>query len=364
MGRGGRFICVAMPFILTIASIIAFLVVGLTGITSHDLFVFRIDLSNLTINAGDLQDFLKDVGSHLAENATGQHLAVRSPIEWHEFSVLDDAKANAGSVENTLNDLANINITASELGLGAIYDFTLWDFCVTPQDGKKNCTKAQFDWASHQLNTSWVEKLGSEAGFNVTIPKDINDGLNLYKTITKWTEVVFIIALIALVLELITGLFSLGSRGVSCLTWFISGLATTAVVATAVLLTVTGSIVIGVIEAAAHKFDIKTSLNTTFLAVLWLSAGLAIFGGFMWLLSACCCKPESRSNKRSSLGDKEKLIPGGSYAPLGEHSTYAPLEHNPSQGYNGGYNAYGFGGPQRGGARSDLAYEPYSHSHV
>ncbi|KAI1827805.1 SUR7 protein [Xylaria intraflava] len=356
MGGVGRYFCVALPFILTIGSIIAALVVGLTGVTSNDLYLFRIDITNLTVSGGELQGLINDASSLFSghnASSTRRDVANDPPLDWHDYRLLAEDNGNSKNVEDTVqnlgNALQNTNITASELGLANIYDFTLWGFCVTPQDGKRNCTKAQFDWASHELNTSWVDQLGNDTGFNVTLPKDIKDGLDLYKTVTKWTEIVFIIAIVALGLELVVGLFTACSRAVSCITWLISGFATAAIIATAVLLTVTGSTVLGVVYAAAHKYGVKTSLNTAFLAVLWLSVAFAIGAGLFWLFSICCCKPENRPHKRSSHGDGEKLIPSGAYAPLDEHA-------------HPGYNPYNFGAPQRGGARSDLAYEPYSHA--
>ncbi|KAI0444877.1 SUR7/PalI family-domain-containing protein [Xylaria telfairii] len=255
-------------------------------------------------------------------------------------------------VSDVADALSGTVITASDIGLANKYDFTLWGYCVTPQDGKKNCTKAEFDWASKELDLTWVQRLTEAAGLNVTLPKELNDGLNLYKTITKWTQVVFIIAIVALGLELAVGLFTACSRAVSCVTWIISGFATAAIIATAVLLTVTGSTVIGVVLAVSKHYGVKADLNTSFLAVLWLSVAFAIGAGLFWLFSICCCKPENRPYGRGSRhADAEKHAPTGSYAPLGDN-------------HNSGYGGYNYGAPQRGGARSDLAYEPYSHSRV
>ncbi|KAI8628925.1 hypothetical protein F5Y19DRAFT_102353 [Xylariaceae sp. FL1651] len=384
MGGVGRYFCVALPFILTVASIIAALIVGLTGVTSNDLYLFRIDISNLSIDATDLQNFVNNASAlisgdkvdqltnNISDNANkaGQDISDkvhdivnRSPIEWHDASLLDDVKdvsnpdqtdvkatADPSNLSSTLGDT---RIYAANLSLANVYDFTLWGFCTTAQDGKRNCTKAEFDWASRELNLSWVEKFTEVAGLNITLPKQLNDGLNLYKTINKWTEVVFIIAIVALALELVVGLFTACSRAISCVTWIISGFATAAIIATAVLLTVTGSTVIGVVLGVSKHYGVKANLNTGFLAIAWLSVAFAIGAGLFWLFSICCCKPEHRPyGKKSRHSDGEKLLPNGSYAPLGDPNR------------NSGYSGYNYGAPQRGGARSDLAYEPYSHSRV
>ncbi|KAI1424514.1 integral membrane protein [Xylaria sp. FL1777] len=357
MGRVGRYFCVALPFILTVASIIAALIVGLTGVSSNDLYLFRIDVSNLSISATQLAD--------IVSNASSVVSGTKLDDLTNEVSDKIDTKRDSGmllSVRDTASDVANdvasalsgTNITASDLNLANKYDFTLWGFCVTPQDGKKNCTKAEFDWASHELDLDWVQRLTDVAGLNVTLPKELNDGLSVYKTITKWTEVVFIIAIVALALELLVGLFTACSRAVSCVTWIISGFASAAMIATAVLLTITGTTVIGVVLTVAKSYGVKASLNTSFLAILWLGVAFAIGAGLFWLFTICCCKPESRPySKRSRHSDTEKLVPHGSYAPLGDARNSASA-----------YSGYNYPAPQRGGARSDLAYEPYSHSRV
>ncbi|KAI0468516.1 SUR7 protein [Xylaria cf. heliscus] len=368
----GRYFCVALPFILTVASIIAALIVGLTGVSSNDLYLFRIDVTNLSIDATQLQDIVNNASSlvsgtkvdDLTDEVTDKvnnarddittkvkEIVNRSPLVWHDTSL--DTRDTASDVASDVADaLSGTVITASELGLANKYDFTLWGYCITPQDGKKNCTKAEFDWASKELDLDWVERLTEVAGLNVTLPKELNDGLNAYKTITKWTQVVFIIAIVALGLELLVGLFTACSRAVSCVTWIISGFATAAIIATAVLLTVTGSTVIGVVLAVSKHYGVKANLNTSFLAVLWLSVAFAIGAGLFWLFSICCCKPENRPHGKGTRHlDTEKNGATGSYAPLGDNR-------------NSGYGGYNYGAPQRGGARSDLAYEPYSHSRV
>jgi hypothetical protein len=368
MGGVGRYFCVALPFILTVASIIAALIVGLTGVSSNDLYLFRIDVSNLSIDASQLQQFVNNVSAlasgtsledltnqfgdkinQAGENVSdaAQDIVSRSPIEWHDASLLKEQT----DADDLVQALDGKEIKASDLGLANVYDFTLWGYCSTPQEGKRNCTKAEFDWASSKLDLDWLEKLIEESQLNVTLPKELNDGLKLYATITKWTEVVFIIAIIALALELVVGLFTACSRAVSCVTWIISGFATAAMIATAVLLTVTGATVTGIVLGVSHDYGVKAHVNTSFLAVVWLGVAFAIGAGLFWLFSICCCKPENRPYVKASRHANEKFVPNGSYAPLGENR-------------NSAYSGYNYNGPQRDGARSDLAYEPYSHSRV
>ncbi|KAI1264798.1 SUR7 protein [Xylariaceae sp. FL1019] len=390
MGNVGRYCCVALPFILTAAALIASLIVGLTGVSSNDLYLYKIDIGNLSIDASELQtlinnatnildgkasdniissfenatnDVTNDLGDNISDTAdkvTGNNRRSPVPVEWHDPSFLDgsgDSTSGDSPVDTDLKATDGVsvnvnNITAKDLGLANYYQYNLWSFCSADSaSGKKNCTKAEFNYASKYFNLNWVYNLSADVSDEIKVPTALNDGLNAYKTITKWNEVVFIVGLIALAAELLVGAFSACSRLVSCIAYLISGIATLAAIANAVLLTVTGAIIVGIAQAG-NKYGAKSSLGNSFLAILWLGVAFAIAAGLFWLFSACCCKPEHRASRRNRHSDGEKLLPptNGAYAPLGSP------QHNSA--------GYGYGGPQRGGARSDLAYEPYAHSRV
>ncbi|KAI0473702.1 SUR7/PalI family-domain-containing protein [Xylariaceae sp. FL0804] len=354
----GRYACVALPFILTLVAIICGLIAGLTGVTSNDLYLFRIDLSNLSVDATQLGDIIGNVSDLFSRSA--------EPNEWPEWhdSTLDDIAAEASTEKaSAVSDItgiagsavsdSDVRIYAANLSLANVYDVNMWGYCTTLQSGHRNCTKAEFNWAekSSTLNLTWVTDLAENLGLNITIPSELNDGLKAYKEVNKWTEVVYIISMIALGLELVVGFFTACSRAISCLTWIISGFATVAVIASAVLMTVMGSVVVGAVSAAAHEYGVTSRLDSGFLATIWIGVAAALGASLFWLFSACCCKPEHRPYAKHSRGasESEKFL-SGSYAPIGDR--------------NSGYaqnNAYGYQQQQqRGGARSDLAYEPYS----
>ncbi|KAK7738426.1 hypothetical protein SLS62_011404 [Diatrype stigma] len=332
----GRFFCVALPFILTVASILCMLIAGLTGVTNTKaLYIFRIDVSNVTIDASTIATIagLDDTVTNQIEQLTGR------------------APATADDIASGLDSVAALNgLTAADLGLGKVYDISLWGYCVTWQDDSHNCTKPQYNWAeasSSSENNTLISQMQSMDGVNDTALPAVMDGLEAFEKLNKWTEVVYIIAMIGLGLELAVGLFTACSSAVSCVTWFISGIATLFVVASAVLVTVMATVAVGTIEGAASEQGAHASYNTSYLAVIWLGAAFAIAASSFWLLTICCCKPERRPySRKGNHGETEKFIPTGSYQPIGE-------THQP------GYN---YGAPQRGGARSDLAYEPYSHA--
>lgn len=211
-----------------------------------------------------------------------------------------------------------------------------------------------FDWADTYLNTTSITTIGSAAGVNVTFPSTITNSLTAFKAVVKWTEVVFIIALIALGLELVLGAFTYCSRAISCVTYLLSGVASAAVIAAASLVTASSVIVIGAVESTAKFYGVTGSINTGFLACVWISAAFAMAASFFWIFTVCCCKREHHAKHRSGRDDEKPfLAPAGSYVPIHDNNVH-------------GYNQPQYGVPrhQANGPRSNLAYEPYSHNNV
>ncbi|KAK8064928.1 hypothetical protein PG994_007566 [Apiospora phragmitis] len=336
----GRVFCVALPFVLVVASIICLLIAGLTGVTSTDLYLFRVNTTGLSISPVSAANILDKAQKSTRDVDATVHQLTK------DQAISADATA-----------LLNTNITAADLGLANLYDINLWGYCTTSQNDKRNCTKAKFDWASTYLNTSSLTTVGNAAGVKVEIPKELVSSLNAFKTVTKWTEVVYVIAMIALGFELFFALFTSCSRAVSCLTWVVACVASVAVCAYAALMTAMSVVVVGAVEATAKWYGVKGNVNTSFLAVTWLGAAFALSAGLFWVFTICCCKPESRARSsrshRRADSEQEKFIPNGSYAPL----------HDNRGSYNAGYGhqqQYGMPPHQSGGIRHhDLAYEPY-----
>ncbi|KAK3329703.1 SUR7/PalI family-domain-containing protein [Apodospora peruviana] len=345
MGNIGRYACVALPFLLTLASLVALLVAGLAGVSDKSLFMFQVNTTDLSISP-------LSVGSIL-DAVTSKRDAL--PQDLHDPSLLTEAAAAA-----TGSDAAQGgNITAADLGLFDLYDISLWGYCYTPQNGSRACTKPTFNWAEKALNetTNNVNNLITLTGQNVTLPKTLTDAIGTFSTVTRWTEIVFIIAYVALGVELFFGIFANCSRAFSCVTFIVAGVATVAVCVAAALATAMSVVVVGAVEGSAKFYGVQADFNTKFLAAVWIAAAFAIAAGFFWLFTVCCCKPDysrSKSNRRSRDSEAEKLM-HGPYQPIGQ-----PMA--------GGYpQSYGHAVPQQqnyGAPRRDLAYEPYSHANV
>ncbi|KAI3395707.1 hypothetical protein diail_930 [Diaporthe ilicicola] len=383
MGNIGRIFCVALPFALTVASLIAMLVAGLSGVTDKSMYLFKINTTDLSISSSSITSLLSSRGldqRDLSDSiiaATGGSSGDTSGLLASATSAAAAAGVtSAADAESAISGIVSgTNITASDLGLANAYLVNLWGYCEISQSGDKTCQKAQFDWASN-ASTSFQSKLDSVAGSsgeNVTIPDSIKTAMNTFSTVTKWTEVVFIIAYIALGISLFLGIFANCSRAFSCCTFIISAVAAVAVCAAAALATAMASVVVGAVEGTAKVYGVTGSINTSFLAAVWIGAAFAIGAAFFWMFTICCCAPDHSSSRgktggfgrKKHLDDAEKLPMSGAYAPLegphhnayGQDTSYGGHQNT---SYGGGYgqNA-GYGSPHTG--RNDMAYEPYQH---
>jgi hypothetical protein len=342
----GRFFCVALPFILTVGSLIFLLVATLGGVANTNLFLFRVNTTDLSINPASIGNLLNsraDLSASLVE--------ARGEFKWHDRRLL--GKTGSG---NSQSQTQSNNITAADLGLGNLYDVSLWGYCVTGQDGARVCTKPTFNWAASALNTTFLENFGSAAtGKKIDLPDEITTALTAFTTVAKWTEITFIVALICLGVELFFGIFATCSRAWACVTFIVASITSAAVIGAASLSTAMAVVVVGSVEGTARWYGVNSAFNTTFLSLVWLSAALALGAGFFWMFTVCCCAPSHGSRKsKARSGDAEKLLPTGAYQPLHEP------EHT---GYYGQNNAPQYGAPRypSGAPRSDIAYEPYSH---
>jgi len=240
----------------------------LAGISNKSLDMFEIKTQNLSISSSSLSNLVD--------------LTKRSPIPGDSLSALTIAgqSPNPSTPSDSLSALtiagqspnpgSSDNITASALGLADSYKVSLWNYCATT-GSNTNCTKAKFDWAATTLNTSTVEATASSlTGTTVRLPSELRAALKTFKTFSKWTEVVYIMAFFTCVAELFLGLFGFCSRAGSCLTFIISGVSTLTIIIASIMATVQSSLVIAAVKASARSYGVKGSINTSYLATTWL----------------------------------------------------------------------------------------------
>lgn len=338
MANIGRFFCVALPFILTLLSLILLLAAGLSGITNKALYMFQADVSELSIG--------QDVITSLLNS---RDLAARNIIDDVTDLINGDNASAASSGSGT-------NITASDLGLADHYNVGLWGFCTTSADGSnRKCTKPKYNWAATFLNTNIIDKFNQVAGGKIEIPDEVGHAINAFITVSRWTQIVFIAAFAALAAQLLVGLFATCTRIASCLTFLVAGISCVAVIAAASLSTATSVIIVGAVKGTGVLYGADASFNTTYLALVWAAAAFAIGAGFFWLFTICCCAPDHTKRRSKRSGDNEKAMGTGAYQPLND-----PHDYNNRNSY---YNQQtGYAAPTYpNAAQRDTAYEPYSH---
>ncbi|KAK3336125.1 SUR7/PalI family-domain-containing protein [Cercophora scortea] len=341
MGNLGRYVCVALPFLLTLGALIAMLVAGLAGVADKSLYMFQVNTTDLSISPLSIQSLI-NVNPRSAEPET---------IGFHDPNLIEIQRQQQDTNAQTTN------ITAADLGLFNLYDIGLWGWCYTPQNGSRECSKPAYNWAEAALNTTTgnIKNTATSAGQNITLPKEISSAIDVFVSVSRWTEIVFVIALVALGVELFFGIFANCSRAFSCVTFLVATVAMVAVCGAAAMVTALSVIVVGAVEASAKVYGVKASFNNRYLAAVWIGAAFAIAAGFFWMFTVCCCAPD-RSSRRSKgvSGEGEKLM-HGPYQPIGQPAGYPssggyPQQYGQQQSYSAG--------------RHDLAYEPYSHSRV
>ncbi|RDW82606.1 SUR7 protein-like protein [Coleophoma cylindrospora] len=350
----GRFLCVALPFGLTVASLICILVAMLAGVTNKNLEMFTINTANLSISSSSLTNLASLVSrdNHYYNNALLESMA---------------RAATSGS------SASSINITASDLGLADSYRVTLWNYC-SVTGTNVTCTKPAFNWAATALNTSSISSLASSTtGLTVTLPTEVTTALKTFTTVEKWTEVVYIIAIVATAVELVLGFFAMCSRVGSCCTFLLSGFSTVAIIAASIMATILSSTVVGAVDTAAKAYGVHSSLNTQFLATTWLAVAFSLASGLFWMFTICCCASDHSSRKSAkpwgrdrNHEDAEKMIPVGAYQRVGgPDTTYAGQQHgiyNQQSGVHQGQ--YGVPMNNIKAQRSQQGYEPYSHTAI
>lgn len=323
----GRFACVALPAALTMASLVCIMIAMLAGITTKGLDMFELETKNLSVSTSTLLNIANLSSNHLAGLGT-QVVAAQGPTP--------------------------ANITAATLGLSDSYKVSLWNYCAT-NGTTTTCTKGKFNWAEDATNvTEMRERVRVITNYNnATLPTELKGALSTFQRVHKWTSVVYIISILTAAVTLFFGIFAVFSRGASCVTYIVSGLASTSIFVASLMATIESSVIVTAIKAVEKSYNVKAHLNKSWLSTTWLAVAFSFGAGIFWLFSVCCCAASHKKSRKST--DGEKLIPTGQYHPL-----------NDATHYNNGHSAPGAyaGAPKPMARGGNGAYEPYSHTAI
>ncbi|KAL6703785.1 hypothetical protein ACN47E_009084 [Coniothyrium glycines] len=274
MGKVGRFACILTPMLLTLASLICFVIVmlGQTPFKGNnapstqlgrDLYFFKADTSNITLDPNTILDNL--------------------PSDF---------------VPN--NDFVNaIQGAANSKQLKAFYQVGLWSYCEGDKDATTgdetitSCSARKFQFYFNPVevwglqNTSVQEILGD----------NFDTGMNAYQKAAGWMNWAFVITLVLTAVEFVVGFFAIFSRWGSMVTTVISTAQTIFAIAAAATATAIYGTLTGVFESVLKPYNIDASMGRQMLSALWLGVAFSVASGFFWLVSVCCCSGKSAHKK-------------------------------------------------------------------
>ncbi|KAH8694280.1 integral membrane protein [Talaromyces proteolyticus] len=279
MGKIGRVACIVLPYILTIGALICLIVVGIGSTNSsseavNELYFIRVDLSSLT-NA--------TTSSTLADLA--------------ESAIKNDTRAKElGEALEKADKDAEVR---------DFYDVGLWGYCTgnktTNGDFKvDHCSSSK---AMFWFNPSEVWGL-NDTGVDTLFPESLQKGLSAYEKASKWMFIAYVIAVVSVVAELLVGISAIFSRLGSCITSFVSGIATFFTIAAAITSTALYAALVGLFNTSLKDYQIHASVGGRMIAVTWLAAAFSIASGLFWAFSSCCCSGQSRSGRRGLVAEK------------------------------------------------------------
>ncbi|KAB8253914.1 actin cortical patch SUR7/pH-response regulator pali [Aspergillus pseudonomiae] len=270
MGKTRKSLCVVLPYVFSVASLICLIFANLTGF-----------------------------GSTLEKKLTGL-ISQRSVFD-------DSLAAVAGSTSDVSSTLQDISNTAQDAGNNAIdgvtgavgnaiesnieefYIIGLWGYCQGSFNGTgstvRKCTPPSSSfWFNFTevlgLESSWAEKI---------FPNQVEKVVGVYKVVSKGISATYITALTTTVLTLITGLTVMVSGWGSCLISICVMISMVSNIAGSA--TVTGVYVslVGILESVFYSAGINASLGQKMLATSWLASSFSVVACIFWLMSICCC---------------------------------------------------------------------------
>ncbi|KAI5303503.1 hypothetical protein KEM56_007475 [Ascosphaera pollenicola] len=178
----------------------------------------------------------------------------------------------------------------------------------------------------------------------------LKEALNTYHKASDALYYIFMIAFIATIIEIVSGIGAIFSRWGSFFTTLVSLVAGVFTIALAVYVSVMFPIISGAINNDLKDVDITSETGKRVLACLWLAAACAVVSFIFWLMSICCC------SGRSPYGHKNDRN-----APVAEKATY-PYERVGPFGNAANNSQSAVPLTSMAAHPGGTAYEPYRHA--
>lgn len=313
MAKAGRFVCIFIPMLLTIAALIFLIMVGLGGTNAKNNY-----LSNLYFMQANTTD------------ATGNPKFTGNPAS--------DYIDPSGKTPDGKIIIQNY------------YSVFLWNFCAGSGD---NTTRSILAFGQQSAQTvdfctgrrlQFAFKPSEAWGLNSTFSNPVfgsalNSALDNYENkISKWMSTLYILAVTACSIELLVGIGGLFSRLGSLFTT-LSALVTTAFAfAFSILATTTYFGLTAAFNEALNKQGVDFRVGKTIYIYMWFSVACSFTAALFWAFSSCCCSGRSRTPAPGqTMAERTPYTyERVNDAPYGASQTvtgarpgaYAPLRHN------------------------------------
>ncbi|KAL4784553.1 SUR7/PalI family-domain-containing protein [Aspergillus varians] len=336
MGKAGRFVCIFTPYVLTIAALICLIIVGLGSTeggsnSTRDLYFFRADLRELN-GSRTIQNSVSDVLDNL-------NLSV------------DD-----GDIGSALDEVQKY------FNIPDFYNIGLFGYCegnITSKNNYavSNCSSPKAEFWFDPVKVWNLKTLGLQNA----LPSDVQDSLNIYKNVSKWMSIAYIIAFVATGLEILLGITAIFSRWGSCVTTLISIAAFLFTAAASATSTAMFVIVTGVFNDKIKPYGIKGSMGRNIYAATWLATAFSLAAALFWAISSCCCSGRSPYNHRHgrNRGDINAEKAPYTYEPVGSAHPSPQPPFYPSDAPQ--YDAPQYPTPKYQAPDHTTSYEPYRH---
>ena len=120
-------------------------------------------------------------------------------------------------------------------GLKDFYSIGLWGYCdgdISSSNAYHTtmCSKAQADFWFNPIQVWGLNGTGTDA--QAQLPSDLKNALTVYKDVSIWMFIAYIVAFAATAAELVVGIFAICSRWGSCVTSLVASVSTKLTVTT------------------------------------------------------------------------------------------------------------------------------------
>lgn len=244
------------------------------------------------------------------------------------------------------------------------YDIGLWGYCEgdISDSNKYTVTSCSKPKAEFYFNPLTIWGLNSTSIEN-ELPDDYEKIINIYKNVSKWMFIAYLIAFIVTIVEILVGFFAICSRWGSCVTTIFALVGFLFTAAASITSTVVFSIFRGSLGATLDAYGISLSLGKNIYIATWFAVAFSLGALIFWVFSVCCCSgrsPYNHKNRGATRGLTAEKAPytyepigGGTLPynnqPYGQHTSYPPPP--PGESY-----------PMAPAHHQGGAYEPFRHS--